>query len=264
MLTKNTLMSDSIRISIVQPPLVWENISENLAYFEQQLRGLKGQTDLIVLPEMFTTGFSMNTTLAESIPGPTFEWMSQLAQSFGSAITGSIICKENGQFYNRLLFVRPDGSYDYYDKKYLFSLGGEHKAYKAGNERMTLSYLGWKIRPLICYDLRFPVWSRNTDGYDLLIYVANWPDKRRHHWMSLLAARAIENQSYCVGVNRVGTDSKGHYYSGDSSVYDYSGRLLVQLTDQASIVTISISKEKQSTFRQKLDFLSDQDAFQIK
>lgn len=258
-------MADILRVSIVQADLHWEDAAANLDHFTELLASLaSGATDLIVLPEMFTTGFSMNAApLAEPLDGPTLHWMQQQAQVKKAAITGSFICEQDGHFYNRLLFVRPNGDVLYYDKKFLFTLAGEHKFYQPGTDLLRVEWRGWAIRPLICYDLRFPVWSRNTDHYDLLLYVANWPDTRRNAWISLLAARAIENQAYCIGVNRVGTDGKHHYYSGDTSVYDYSGRLLTQLTDQEAIVTLALDKTKQNAFRQKLDFLSDRESFTL-
>jgi len=213
---------------------------------------------------MFTTGFSMNAAgLAEQMDGPTVHWMQQQARAKQAAVTGSFIFGKDGEYFNRLVFVQPSGEYVTYDKKHLFTLAGEHKFYQPGSKLVSVEWKGWTIRPLICYDLRFPVWSRNTDGYDFLLYVANWPDKRREAWMSLLKARAIENQAYCVGINRVGTDEKGHYYSGDSSLYDYSGRLLTRLTDQETVVTLTLDKKKQQAFRQKLDFLADQDMFTL-
>lgn len=258
-------MSDKLRVSLIQADLHWEDRKANLDHFNDLLAPISsGATDLIVLPEMFTTGFSMNAAaLAEPVDGPTLHWMQQQAQSKRAAVTGSFISGKDGAFFNRLVFVRPDGEYVQYDKKHLFTLAGEHKAYQPGTDLPRVDWCGWIIRPLICYDLRFPVWSRNTDEYDLLLYVANWPDTRRNAWISLLAARAIENQAYCIGVNRVGTDAKGHYYSGDSSLYDYSGRLLTQLTDQETIVTLALDKSKQQAFRQKLDFLADRDAFTL-
>ena len=258
------MKNEHLRVTLVQSELIWEDISANLTHFDRHLDGLAGKTDLIILSEMFTTGFSMKgAAIAESIPGSTFDWMKRHAQKIQAAICGSIICKEEGKVYNRFLFVEPDGTYAAYDKRHLFTLAGEHEAYIAGTENVMIQYKDWKIRPLICYDLRFPVWSRNTDDYDLLLYVANWPNKRRNAWMSLLCARAIENQAYCVGVNRVGTDEKGHIYTGDSSVYDYSGELLCQLTNQESLVTIKLDKGPQEYFREKLDFLADRDSFII-
>ncbi len=257
-------MASALRISIVQAHLAWEDAQANRTHFDELLAPLKGKTDLIVLPEMFTTGFSMNAgPNAEPPGGPTQQWMQLHADRSGAAVTGSYICGENGKYFNRLLFVEPGGKVHTYDKRHLFTLAGEHKSYQPGLKSLTLTWKGWRIRPLICYDLRFPVWSRNTDEYDLLFYVANWPDKRREAWKTLLAARAIENQAYCLGVNRVGTDEKGHYYSGDSSMFDFSGRLLMQLTDQEAVVTLKLDQADQQAFRQKLNFLADRDHFLI-
>ncbi|MEM6377792.1 MAG: amidohydrolase [Bacteroidota bacterium] len=257
-------MSNSLRVTIVQAHLIWEKIQQNLDHFTKLLATIKESTDLVLLPEMFTTGFSMEAKkLAETIPGPTFSWMKAQAQSLDAAVAGSFIVKEENQYYNRLLFVRPDGTTDQYNKRHLFTLAGEHKAYIPGQKNITIEWKGWKLRPQICYDLRFPVWSRNTDDYDLIFYLANWPNPRRNHWMSLLAARAIENQAYCIGVNRVGVDEKGHQYTGDSSVYDYSGLLLTQLTNQEACVTVQLDLEMQKNFRQKLNFLADRDTFQV-
>jgi predicted amidohydrolase len=257
-------MADQLRVSIVQATLAWEAIPANLDHFTQLLEPLVGQTDLILLPEMFTTGFSMHAAeLAEPISGPTFAWMQEQARKTSAAVAGSIIMVEDGQYYNRLLFVQPDGAYVHYDKRHLFTLAGEDRAYTAGTRNIGIEWKGWRIRPQICYDLRFPVWSRNTDAYDLVFYLANWPDPRRHAWMSLLTARAIENQAYCIGVNRIGTDEKGHHYTGDSSVYDFTGRLLAQLTEQEGVITVLLDRIKQKTFRNKLNFLDDQDRFEI-
>lgn len=257
-------MANALRVTLVQAHLSWENIQQNLDHFTELLAPLNNKTDLVLLPEMFTTGFSMQAAeLAETLPGPTFSWMLDQAQNLGAAIAGSMIVEDGGQYYNRLLFVRPDGTFDQYDKRHLFTLAGEQEAYIAGKKNITIEWKGWKLRPQICYDLRFPVWSRNTDGYDLLFYVANWPNKRRNAWINLLAARAIENQAYCIGVNRVGLDEKGHTYTGDSSAYDYSGELLTQITKQEACVTVELELQAQLDFRRKLNFLADRDDFQI-
>ncbi|GAB5553826.1 MAG: nitrilase family protein [Saprospiraceae bacterium] len=257
-------MPNQLRVTLVQAHLAWENISQNLAHFTRLLAPLSGQTDLVLLPEMFTTGFSMQAAaLAEEIPGTTFSWMLNQAQKLDAAVVGSLIVKEADQYYNRLLFVRPDGTFEQYDKRHLFTLAGEHEAYIAGQQNISIEWKGWKLRPQICYDLRFPVWSRNTDDYDLIFYLANWPNKRRNAWMNLLAARAIENQAYCIGVNRVGVDEKGHQYTGDSSVYDYSGELLSQITNQEACVTVQLELQTQVDFRSKLNFLADRDDFRV-
>ncbi|HKK75224.1 MAG TPA: amidohydrolase [Saprospiraceae bacterium] len=257
-------MTDILRVTIVQADLIWENVTANLQHMDHLLEGLSGKTDLVVLPEMFTTGFTMSPKdLAEPLHGPTFEWMTAFAKKTEAAVTGSIVCREADSYYNRLLFVRPDGSFAHYDKRHLFTLAGEEKVYEPGQENITIEWKGWKIRPQVCYDLRFPVWSRNTNDYDLLFYVANWPRPRRQAWISLLAARAIENQVYCIGVNRCGVDPNGHEYPGDSSVYDYAGDLYTQISEQEGLMTVSLDKSQQDHFRKKLNFLADRDHFEV-
>ena len=229
------------------------------------MASLQGKTDLIILPEMFTTGFSMNAeAVAEGMDGVTMNWLKEQANTLQSAITGSFIATENGQYYNRLIFMKPDGTYDQYDKRHLFTLAKEHQTYQVGTERAIVDWKGWKICPLICYDLRFPVWSRNTVDYDLLIYVANWPETRALHWKSLLRARAIENQCYTVGVNRVGVDEKGFVYSGDTSMIDYSGAIRYASANVEDVFTMNLSKSLQKAYRSKLDFLPDRDSYQIR
>lgn len=258
-----------MRLSIVQCALQWENAAANRSAFREKLAPLAGRTDLVVLPEMFTTGFSMNAAeLAEPLEGPTIHWMREQADHLGAAITGSFICREEGRFYNRLVFMRPGGQFDVYDKRHLFTLAHEHDTYTAGRERLIVEWQGWRICPLVCYDLRFPVWSRNSGGgvsgvYDLLLYVANWPSRRGHHWRALLPARAIENQCYVAGVNVTGTDGNGHEYTGDSAVIDFSGQLLCQISRQESICTAKLLLEDMRQFRQQLPFLSDGDVFQL-
>ena len=254
-----------MRLTIVQTALSWENPDANRLMFSQKLASLRNSSDLIVLPEMFTTGFSMDTAkLAEPMDGPTMEWMVKTASELNAAITGSFICTENGRFYNRLLFVFPDGKFEYYDKKHLFGLGGEQEHFSTGNKKLVLEWKGFRIQPLICYDLRFPVWSRNDPGqaYDLLLYVANWPIRRAHHWRSLLAARAVENQSFVAGVNIVGSDGNGLEYSGDSSLYDFSGQQIFQVSGKEGMVTVEISMEELQQYRRQLPFLADADSFE--
>jgi omega-amidase len=256
---------ETLRFSFVQDHLAWEDKQKNFDHFDQKLAPLKGKTDLIVLPEMFTTGFSMNASqLAETMKGPTVHWMRRQAVKLSSAIMGSCILEESGNYYNRLLFVTPEGNIQYYDKRHLFSFAGEHNYYAAGKEKLLIDYKGWKIMPLICYDLRFPVWSRNTDNYDLLIYVANFPDKRRFAWEQLLTARAIENQVYTIGVNRIGTDGNGIEYSGNSQCLDYSGRIIADAGTEAAIKTVELSHEAQQSFRRQFAFLPDRDLFEFK
>ena len=262
-----------LKITTVQTDLIWENKAANFNKINILLKNI-GETDLVILPEMFTTGFSMKPELfAENLFGETFNWMRQKAVELNAAITGSFICLENGHYYNRLLWVQPDGNYFKYDKRHRFTLAGEHKHYTEGVSRLTILWREWRICPLICYDLRFPVWSRNwsnspfddthTDYYDLLIYVANWPQRRSHAWKSLLTARAIENQAYVVGVNRIGEDGNGIQHSGDTSIVDYAGELLLQKSHTEGVNTTILSPLKFKEFRDKFGFLNDADDFRL-
>lgn len=256
---------EDLRLTLVQTALAWEDRAANRQRFTDQLDGLAGQTDLIVLPEMFTTGFSMNAAgLAETMDGATITWMAGRAQATGAVITGSFIARTGTDYFNRLLWMRPDGTFDHYDKRHLFTLAKEQHTYTSGNRQLVVELKGWRIMPLICYDLRFPVWSRNTFSYDLLLYVANWPERRSHAWKSLLAARAIENLSYTAGVNRVGTDGNAIVYSGDSSLYDFSGQLRYQASHDENVFTTVLSYEAQQDFRRRFAFLNDRDTFVIK
>jgi len=256
---------NELSVTIIQTDLIWENKNENLKHFDHLIDGIKENTDLIILPEMFTTGFSMNTTeLFDTTQGETLKWLQVKSKSKNAAITGSIIIKENEEFYNRLFFVEPNGEYVTYDKKHTFTLAKEHEHYTAGTEKLIVDYKGWKICPLICYDLRFPVWARNTEDYDLLIYVANWPEKRVAAWDALLKARAIENMCYCIGVNRIGTDGNDFPYVGHSAIYDEVGkRLSTEAFEETFIETKTLSIEKLETTRKKLGFLIDRDQFQL-
>lgn len=255
---------EKIKITTVQSSLHWKDIPANLAMFDQKLEGLAGKTDLVILPEMFTTGFSMEPAeVAEQMDGTAVQWMRQKAAETGAAITGSLILEEGGKFFNRAVWMRPDGTSDQYDKRHLFSLAGEHEVFAAGEKKLLTEWKGWRICPLVCYDLRFPVWSRNVENFDLLIYMANWPEKRSHHWRSLLMARAIENQCYVAAVNRTGTDDNGLSYRGDSSIIDYSGQIIYQSSEVEGLFTCEISLESMATYRSKLCFLPDQDQFEI-
>lgn len=255
-----------MRITIVQTALHWENPTANRAMLADKLLPLAGQADLVVLPEMFTTGFSMRAAaLAEGMDGPTVAWLQEQAAQLGAAVVGSFICSDNGRFFNRLLAVLPDGQYRHYDKRHLFGLAGEHQTYSAGAERLVFDWQGWRICPFVCYDLRFPVWSRQNmrDSYDLLLYVANWPARRGHHWRSLLPARAIENQCFVAAVNIVGADGNGHEYQGDSGIWDFSGQALCRISGQEGIFTATLEREPLRLYREQLPFLQDGDAFQI-
>jgi predicted amidohydrolase len=257
-------MKTDLKITLVQSELVWENPSANRELFSKKFQTFEGETDLIVLPEMFTTGFSMNAKkLAEPNEGDSLNWMISEARKHNCAITGSVIISEDDKFYNRLFFVLPDGTYEKYDKKHTFTLAKENETYTAGKERLIVNYKGWKICPLICYDLRFPVWSRNTEDYDVLIYVANWPKVRTVAWDTLLRARAIENMSYCVGVNRVGFDGNDHEYVGHSAVYDVLGKQVSPSAFDEFIETVTLSKEHIESNRKHLQFLNDRDKFTL-
>lgn len=256
-------MSD-LRVSLVQTSLHWENPAANLKMLDEKLETLKGKADLVILPEMFTTGFSMNVeNIAETMEGTAIQWMTEKSKHLETVLTGSIIIKENGNFYNRLIWMRPDGSFSQYDKRHLFTLAKEHLTFTAGKEKLIVELKGWKICPLICYDLRFPVFSRNVENYDLLIYTANFPAKRRNAWRILLQARAIENQSYVLGVNLVGEDGNQFRYSGDSVVINPYGEILREETDKEIIISTVLTKDSIIKIRKKLPFLNDRDSFEI-
>ncbi|RUA16961.1 MAG: amidohydrolase [Flavobacteriia bacterium] len=257
-------MSQHIKIALMQSHLYWEKPQENLKMFEEKLDKVPKDVELIILPEMFTTGFTMTPQKIDASQGNvTVAWMKAMAQKTESAIMGSIIFKEEDQFFNRLFFVYPNGETKMYDKKHTFTLAGEDKVYKAGNEKLILEYKGFKICPLICYDLRFPVWARNVEDYDVLVYVANWPKPRIEAWDTLLKARAIENMAYCIGVNRIGQDDLGYDYPGHSAVYDVLGKQLV-FSEGEEILYTTLDKEHIISTRQKLKFLEDRDDFSLK
>ena len=265
-----TTLND-LKITIVQSELHWEDKDKNLEMFNKLLSGLKGKTDLIVLPEMFTTGFSMNTKkFAEATPGKTLEWIQRKAAETNAVITGSMIAEEEGNYFNRLLWVNPDGSWEKYDKRHLFTMADEDDYFTAGKERLIVNYKGWKILPLICYDLRFPVWSRNSkqpDGdaeFDVMIYVANWPEARKQPWKKLLLARAIENQAFVIAANRVGKDMKQITYSGDSAVIDPYGEYLAEgEPGEEQLLHATIKYQTLSDFRKKFPVLNDGDGFNL-
>ncbi len=258
-------MQNELKIALIQADLVWENPSKNRTHIEKQMSSIEERVDLIVLPEMFTTGFTMKPDgLAEAMDGTTVKWMQHIAHQRQTAIVGSVIISENDFLYNRLIFVHPDGKIDTYDKKHTFTLAGEHEVYESGQSITLINYKGWNIRPQICYDLRFPVWARNTDSYDILLYVANWPSVRISAWDALLKARAIENMSYTIGVNRVGFDGNGHEYPGHSGVYDVLGNRLDEIAaKKETIGIVTLNKSHVSKYRNKLGFLNDRDAFNL-
>ncbi len=255
---------ENLKITIIQSHLHWENPIANRDMFSEKINEISEETNLIVLPEMFTTGFSMNAKNLAEENGETLNWLKAEAKKKNTAITGSVIIKENDRFYNRLFFVYSDGKYKTYDKKHTFTLAKENEVYDAGNERLIVELNGWKICPLICYDLRFPVWARNTVDYDILLYVANWPKPRTNAWDALLKARSIENMSYCIGVNRVGLDGNGHEYIGHSAVYDVLGKQISNENFEIEFTqTITLSKEHVISNRKHLQFLNDRDSFSL-
>lgn len=253
-----------MKISLIQTSLTWENPQANRDNFETLINSIQEQTDIIILPEMFFTGFTMTPkTVAETMDGETVKWMKDMAATKDCAVTGSLVIEENGNYYNRLLFVLPDGEIKTYDKRHLFSLAGEDKAYTAGADRLIINYRGWKISPFVCYDLRFPVFSRNTNDIDLMLYVANWPAPRVAAWDALLKARAIENMCYVAGVNRTGQDNNGHNYLGHSQLLDELGANVVVPTENEGVFTAELSREKMLETRNKFQFLNDRDSFSL-
>lgn len=255
----------TLKFTLVQPDIVWEDKQANLAQYEQYLAGVGEKMEVVVLPEMFTTGFSMAPErLAEPMNGPTVQWMKDIARKYTCILTGSLMIEEEGKYYNRLLWVQPDGKTCHYDKRHLFGYAQEDEHYTPGEKRMIVSVKGIRICLLVCYDLRFPVWARNKNAeYDVLLYVANWPERRSLAWKTLLQARAIENLSYCIGVNRVGNDGKDIAYSGDSSVFGPLGEVTWQHTGSAVCHTLTIDKEAVIQAREQFSFLDDADKFII-
>ena len=265
-------MARALRVSLVQGDTRWHDPAANLGYYGALIHGLRGMTDLVVLPETFTSGFSNDAIdRAERMDGPTVQWLRARAAELGAAITGSVQLRTDAGVANRLLFVTPDGAVSHYDKRHLFRYAGEHERYSAGRERLTLEWRGWRICPLVCYDLRFPVFSRNRydverEGgldYDLLIYVANWPGVRGHAWRTLLRARAMENLSYVAAVNRVGTDGNGHVYTGDSAVIDFLGNPVSECADMEVVTTTTIFLDDLRAHRERFPAMLDADRFEL-
>lgn len=254
----------NLRITLVQTTLHWEDIPANLAMFDEKLAAPEIPTDLVILPEMFSTGFSMRPeNLAEAPDGLTTAWMAEKAREINAVITGSIIIRDKGKYFNRLIWMRPDGSYETYDKKHLFGLGDETSHYSPGGKKLITQIRDWKICPMICYDMRFPAWCRNTEKYDLYINIANWPEKRAAHWKVLSQARAIENLSYVAVVNRVGEDGNGFRHSGDSRVIDPGGNLLYQKSHEEDLFTITLERTVITKARRMFPFLKDMDEFEM-
>lgn len=259
-------MNDLLRVGIFQAATVWEDVASNLTAIDAMADPLYRDVDVVVLPEMFGTGFSMQPErFAEAPSGPTTRWMQQLAVRLDAAVVGSVITVDEGRYYNRLCWVAPEGLLAYYDKRHLFRMGGEDRHYAAGAVAPVVEWRGFRIAPLVCYDLRFPVWSRRRPGYDydVLLYIASWPAPRRHAWRSLLVARAIENQAFVVGVNRVGTDGNGLAHAGDSVVHDFLGQPMVELSDSPGVATASIGLAALRAFRDRFPAQRDADRFTL-
>ena len=259
-----------LKVTIIQSDLHWENVDENLAMFSEKIEAISEPTDVIVLPEMFNTGFSMlSEKLAETMDGKTVAWMKTQAQKTGAVITGSLIITENDKYYNRLIWMQPEGDLYTYDKRHLFRMGDEHLSFSAGKERLIVTYKGWRVCPMICYDLRFPVWARNTSknetpAYDCLIYVANWPEARKQPWSKLLEARAIENQCYVIGANRIGEDGNEIPCSGNSVIITPKGETLSNIPENENYTeTVSLSLTELNSFREVFPVTKDGDNFEI-
>ncbi len=263
----------SLIITIIQTNLFWEDKKANLQLLEEKINGIKEKTEIVVLPEMFSTGFSMQPEkLAEKMDGESVAWMKKISSTKKIILTGSLIIEEDGKYFNRLIWMLPNGQFGYYDKRHRFAFAGEDEKYTAGNKRLIASVKGWKINLLVCYDLRFPVWSRQSAinkeeekklEFDLIIYVANWPQRRNIAWKTLLQARAIENQSYVVGVNRVGNDGNNIYHSGDSMIINPLGEIIYHKENDEDVFTYTLSKETLDEVRAKFPFWKDADEFFI-
>ena len=251
-------MQNELNIALIQTDLVWKDRKINLSNIEKIFLSIKEDIDIIILPEMFTTAFCVDDVrLAEDINGETTSWMQRMAKEKNAAICGSILYKEDSHYYNRFLFVEPNGKIHFYNKHHLFSLVNEHQYLTKGNDKLVISFRGWKLQPFICYDIRFPAWCQNDDNADVQIYVANWPAKRIHHWKLLLQARATENQCYVVGVNRTGDDFYGNAHNGQSAVIDYTGKEICSLGDKNGIEVVKLSKENLENHKEGYPFWKD-------
>jgi predicted amidohydrolase len=261
-----------LTVALVQAATIWRDAAANRTLYGDLVRPLSGRADLVVLPETFLSGFSNEAiSQAETMDGEGLSWMAGLARETGAVICGSLVMRVGDSVYNRLIWMRGDGSHAHYDKRHLFRMAGEHERYAGGSSRLIVELNGWRVCPQVCYDLRFPVWSRNRYDtaaarmdYDLLLFVANWPNPRRYAWSTLLRARAIENLTYCIGVNRVGTDGNNLTYAGDSAVLDFMGAPIVELGEQANVVTAVLSGEKQQAWREKFPTWMDADQFELR
>lgn len=253
-----------MKTALIQTNIIWENPTENRRILEEKINAMTEVIDLIILPEMFTSGFTMHpNSVAETMNGTTISWLKNIAKAKNCAITGSLIITENENFYNRMVFVFPNGEIQHYDKKHLFTLAGEDKVYTSGNEKVIVEYNNWKICLHVCYDLRFPVFSRNTENYDIIIYVASWPKVRTNAWDILLKARAVENVSFAIGVNRIGIDNNDFEYIGHSQIIDELGNFIIEPTENEGVFMANLDKNKMLDTRNKLNFLNDKDAFNL-
>jgi omega-amidase len=270
-LIKPAVIKQALSVSLVQGATRWHDLAGNRDYYGTLVRSLKGRSDLVVLPETFTSGFT-NETLgnAETMQGESLAWLKTLAADVDAVVTGSMVIREGERCYNRLIWMRPDGQFDIYDKRHLFRMAKEHERYGGGERRLMVELKGWHICPMVCYDLRFPVWLRNRYDrdagrfdYDLLIFVANWPSPRRYAWSTLLRARAIENLSYCVGVNRIGVDGNDLHYAGDSAALDFLGQPLVELGAQEQVVTVTLDAAALAAHRERFPAWMDADEFSL-
>jgi omega-amidase len=253
-----------LKIAMVQSQLHWEDIDANLSMFGDKISAINEQVDIIVLPEMFATGFSMKPEgKAEKMDGKSINWMKSMASKSNAVVTGSLMMEEDGKFYNRLIWMRPDGTYSYYNKRHLFSMAGEEKVYTPGNKKLIETVKGWKICPMICYDLRFPVWIRNLENYDVLIFAANWPEKRIQQWRKLLQARAIENQCFVIGLNRVGKDGNDFAYIGHSMMVDTQGEIQLEIENEEKTAIVTLNYESLTLTRRYMPFLADRDQFEL-
>jgi len=252
-----------LQLTMIQSALVWEDRAANLRHFDALLGGMPA-TDLVLLPEMFSTGFSMRSdTLAEPMDGATMTWLASKAEQLNTVICTSFICEDGGQHFNRLIWMRPDHSHAFYDKRHLFWMADEHHHYEPGKKRLIVELNGFRICPMICYDLRFPVWCRNREDYDLLLFVANWPSPRVAHWQSLLNARAIENIAYVAGLNRVGADGHGIAHPGASLVYDFAGQCLLDMGNAAGVQSVTLDLQALGLYRQGFPAARDADPFTL-
>jgi predicted amidohydrolase len=257
--------TNDLILTLIQADLFWENPKANREQFEKIISELNKPTDILILPEMFTTGFSMRPqTFAEPMEGPTMEWMAAVSAQTQIHLVGSLIIEQQQRYYNRRIWMKPEGEYEYYDKRHLFRMAGEDRVYAAGTRRLIVNVNGWNVLPLICYDLRFPAWARNRHNeYDLLLYLANWPQRRIAHWDLLITARAVENQTYVAAVNRVGKDGNGIAHPGHSVVSDYLGNKLTDLGETETLQTVKLEKEPEEHFRRKFPVWKDADEFTI-